>query len=260
MDKRCAESDQSNSVEGGFVCRICYRGSGDLFAPCECRGTMALTHKACLERWLRERDTDQCNVCLARFRVRRVQPPLHKFFAESSNRGDVLRMVVNLISAAGDVVVLVFAWSYASRFLGSLGWFLYLLVVALLVFQTLFWIMVECARVWTCYEPVRNWRKKAVTLEIITEDTYSTSVAPLPKDSVADVEKGSGRSFPWKPVVPYRPLQNPPSETAETREIAGADGNTALASAHRASSAGSQAGQQRDKKPEMAPPTTAKEE
>ncbi|KAL1477119.1 hypothetical protein MTO96_036004 [Rhipicephalus appendiculatus] len=220
---------------------------------------IALTHKACLERWLRERDTDQCNVCLAQFRVRRVQPPLRKFFTESSNRGDVLRMAVNLISAAGDVVVLVFAWSYASRFLGSRGWFLYLLVVALLVFQTLFWILVECARVWTCYEPVRNWRKKAVTLEVITEDTHSASTAPLPKEDLADVEKGT-RLFPWKPVVPHHPLQNPPSESAATGEIAGADGNAAPASVHKASSAGSQAGEHREKKPELPPPSTAKEE
>ncbi|KAH6933109.1 hypothetical protein HPB50_012153 [Hyalomma asiaticum] len=148
MRETYAESERSSSVEGGPVCRICYRSSGDLFAPCECRGTMALTHKACLERWLRERDTDQCNVCLTRFRVRRVKPPFRKFFTESSNRRDVMRIVVNLIAAAGDLVVLVFAWSYASRFLGSLGWFLYLLVVALLVFQTLFWILVECARFW----------------------------------------------------------------------------------------------------------------
>lgn len=250
MEKRCAESEQSNSVEGGLVCRICYRGSGDLFSPCECRGTMALTHKACLERWLRERDTDQCNVCLARFRVRRVQPPLRKFFTESSNRADVLRMAVNLISAAGDVVVLVFAWSYASRFLGGLGWFLYLLVVALLVFQTLFWILVECARVWTCYEPVRNWRKKAVTLEIITEDTHSVSAVPAPKD-LSDVEKG-GRSFPWKPDVPYRPLQNPASESAATGQIVGADGNTAPASLHKASAEGPQAEEHRDKDPQIA--------
>ncbi|KAK8770283.1 hypothetical protein V5799_013251, partial [Amblyomma americanum] len=127
-------------------------------------------------------------------------------------------MVVNLVSATGDVVVLVFAWSYAARFLGGLGWFLYLLVVALLVFQTFFWVLVECARVWTCYEPVREWRRRAVTLEIITDDPPSSSSIPLPKEEAADVEKGAAPSFPWKPALPspYRPaVQSPSSPGSE---------------------------------------------
>ncbi|XP_065308166.1 E3 ubiquitin-protein ligase MARCHF2-like [Dermacentor albipictus] len=231
MEKPCTESERSNSVDGGgLVCRICYRGCGDLFAPCNCRGTMALTHKECLERWLRERDANQCSVCLARYRVRRVHAPLRKFFTDSSNRGDVLRMAVNLVSAAGDMVVLVFAWSYAARFLGGLGWFAYLLVVALLVFQTIFWILVECARVWTCYEPVREWRKKAVTVDIITDDTHSISV---PKEDLADVDK-RGLSFLWKPVVPYRPLQNSSSGPPVTGQKADTGVNTAPPSAHKA--------------------------
>ncbi|XP_077508057.1 uncharacterized protein LOC144119262 [Amblyomma americanum] len=227
-----AECDDS-STEAGPVCRICYRGSrsgGPLLSPCVCKGSMGLTHRTCLERWLRERDTDQCNVCLARFRVRRQHPPLRKFFAEPRNRRDVLRMVVNLVSATGDVVVLVFAWSYAARFLGGLGWFLYLLVVALLVFQTFFWVLVECARVWTCYEPVREWRRRAVTLEIITDDPPSSSSIPLPKEEAADVEKGAAPSFPWKPALPspYRPaVQSPSSPGSEgSREQAGADEKT----------------------------------
>lgn len=256
MEKPCTESERSNSADGGgLVCRICYRGSGELFAPCECRGTMALTHKGCLERWLRERDTDQCNVCLAHFRVRRVHAPLRKFFTDSSNRRDVLRMAVNLVTAIGDMVVLVFAWSYAGRFLGGLGWFLYLLVVALLVFQTIFWILVECARVWTCYEPVRNWSKKAVTVEIITDDTHSI---PLPNEDLADVEKG-GLSFSWKPVVPYRPLRNPPSGPAVKGQQAGTDGNTASASMHKTASEESQPNDHRAQKPELAPQSAATE-
>ncbi|KAL1445562.1 hypothetical protein MTO96_044954 [Rhipicephalus appendiculatus] len=56
------------------TCRICYRrkaaGQGPLIAPCSCRGLIGFAHKRCLETWLREKDTNQCDVCLQRIPVR----------------------------------------------------------------------------------------------------------------------------------------------------------------------------------------------
>ncbi|KAK8757554.1 hypothetical protein V5799_004814 [Amblyomma americanum] len=55
-------------------------------------------------------------------------------------------MAVNVASCLGDVMVLVFAWIYASGFLGNVGWLTYLFIVAVLLFQTVFWITVEVIR------------------------------------------------------------------------------------------------------------------
>ncbi|KAF5306134.1 hypothetical protein FQR65_LT07410 [Abscondita terminalis] len=47
------------------VCRICHGGesNGDLLSPCQCRGSIALTHMECLERWLKESATSHCELC-----------------------------------------------------------------------------------------------------------------------------------------------------------------------------------------------------
>ncbi|KAH9378199.1 hypothetical protein HPB48_010440 [Haemaphysalis longicornis] len=132
------------------VCRICYRAananSGPLLSPCGCKGSIGLTHKQCLERWLQGRDTDQCNGCLHRYNVRWNHPPLYAFFLDPDHRVDVLRIVVDIISCAGDVMVLAFAWTYASRSLGNSTWLVYILVVGVLIFQTIFWLLVEIIR------------------------------------------------------------------------------------------------------------------
>ncbi|KAH9377877.1 hypothetical protein HPB48_004186 [Haemaphysalis longicornis] len=58
------------------VCRICYKRAnvdcGPLVAPCSCKGSIGFAHKSCIERWLRDRTTDQCTVCLASLNVRRT--------------------------------------------------------------------------------------------------------------------------------------------------------------------------------------------
>nr|XP_054923094.1 E3 ubiquitin-protein ligase MARCHF2-like [Dermacentor andersoni] len=143
-----AEAPESNAER---VCRICLRGEActddPLLEPCACRGPSGFAHKGCLERWLRDRDTDQCDVCHRRFMVLLKMAPLLDFFTDPSHRVDVLRMVVDAVSAAGDALVLSFAWMYASGFLRAAGWILYLLVMSVLLFQTVFWTVVEVIRV-----------------------------------------------------------------------------------------------------------------
>ncbi|KAG0433842.1 hypothetical protein HPB47_019544 [Ixodes persulcatus] len=72
-ERQQQSSDSSRANEP--VCRICYRRSdteqGALIAPCSCKGSIGLTHQSCMERWLRERNTEQCDVCLHRLKVLR---------------------------------------------------------------------------------------------------------------------------------------------------------------------------------------------
>ncbi|KAL1479616.1 hypothetical protein MTO96_051706 [Rhipicephalus appendiculatus] len=62
-------------LAGGEVptCRICHRvlDSPDdpLVEPCACRGPNAFVHKSCLERFLRDRNTLECDICHKPFRV-----------------------------------------------------------------------------------------------------------------------------------------------------------------------------------------------
>jgi len=54
---------------GPLFCRICREGDDGaggreaFVAPCRCRGSVALVHVSCLERWLAESDTSCCELC-----------------------------------------------------------------------------------------------------------------------------------------------------------------------------------------------------
>ncbi|CAH2003618.1 unnamed protein product [Acanthoscelides obtectus] len=63
------ETDSKSSTE--FICRICHGGDSedDLLTPCRCRGTVALVHLKCLERWLRESDHSTCELCNHRYKI-----------------------------------------------------------------------------------------------------------------------------------------------------------------------------------------------
>ncbi|CAN7940144.1 unnamed protein product, partial [Ixodes hexagonus] len=146
--QRSSESSRANEP----VCRICYRFSdteqGALVAPCFCKGTIGMAHQSCIERWLRERNTDECNVCQCRFKVLRKPQPLIRFFAEPEHRMDIARMIINLVTCIGDVMILTFAWMYASGYLQGKGWFVYVLLLAALLLQSVFWIVVAFIRAW----------------------------------------------------------------------------------------------------------------
>ncbi|KAL3203236.1 hypothetical protein MRX96_042028 [Rhipicephalus microplus] len=136
-------ADQHNTTHvetvptGGaaHACRICHRVLGSpgdhLVEPCACRGPNAFVHKSCLKRWLRERDTLECDVCHKPFMVLFKNAPLLDFFKDPDHRVDVLRMVVDAVSAAGDALVLGLT---------------------------------------TCYEPVRTWRKRTASLELVPDE------------------------------------------------------------------------------------------
>nr|XP_050041078.1 E3 ubiquitin-protein ligase MARCHF2-like [Dermacentor andersoni] len=167
------------------TCRICYRETvsadeelGPLVSPCCCRGLIGFAHERCLEKWLREKDTKHCDVCLQRFSVQRKPVPLWHFFRDPNHRNDVLRMVVNALSCIGDIMMLSFAWTYASGFLGSVGWLTYVFILGVLLFQTIFWMMVEFIRIMACYEPVRKWRDKTCSLDAVLKGKDSADPAP----------------------------------------------------------------------------------
>ncbi|XP_039304401.1 E3 ubiquitin-protein ligase MARCHF3 [Solenopsis invicta] len=89
-------------VASGDICRICHMGGhasiadnhqscdlenqddqtstpsnlvslGPLISACKCRGTVALVHAECLERWLTESGRARCELCGHKYAIRRVR-------------------------------------------------------------------------------------------------------------------------------------------------------------------------------------------
>lgn len=63
--------DSDSHISSEFMCRICHGGESfdDLLTPCRCRGTIALVHLKCLERWLKESNHSSCELCQHHFRI-----------------------------------------------------------------------------------------------------------------------------------------------------------------------------------------------
>ncbi|KAL2088972.1 hypothetical protein ACEWY4_015871 [Coilia grayii] len=79
-------STNSVCVDEPF-CRICHeggRGGEELLSPCECAGSMAMVHRACLERWLTASNTSRCELCHFQFALERLPKPLTEWFATPS--------------------------------------------------------------------------------------------------------------------------------------------------------------------------------
>ncbi|XP_031349805.1 E3 ubiquitin-protein ligase MARCH3-like isoform X2 [Photinus pyralis] len=57
--------DRRDSSDWFNICRICHGGEsiGDLLSPCRCRGSIALAHMDCLEKWLKESSNSHCELC-----------------------------------------------------------------------------------------------------------------------------------------------------------------------------------------------------
>ena len=72
-------------------CRICLSGGEGLLReplvnPCNCRGTIGLVHKSCMETWLTISKSDACDLCGFRLRLEKKPKPLSCWVAESDAR------------------------------------------------------------------------------------------------------------------------------------------------------------------------------
>nr|XP_023014306.1 E3 ubiquitin-protein ligase MARCH3-like [Leptinotarsa decemlineata] len=63
--------DSSSNSMAEYICRICHGGESldDLLTPCRCRGTVALVHLKCLERWLKESNHSSCELCQHHYKI-----------------------------------------------------------------------------------------------------------------------------------------------------------------------------------------------
>ncbi|CAG9821963.1 unnamed protein product [Phaedon cochleariae] len=61
----------SSTTSRCHICRICHGGDSmdDLLTTCRCRGSIALVHLKCLERWLRESNHSSCELCQHHYKI-----------------------------------------------------------------------------------------------------------------------------------------------------------------------------------------------
>uniref|UniRef100_UPI0037E75DA2 E3 ubiquitin-protein ligase MARCHF3 n=1 Tax=Semicossyphus pulcher TaxID=241346 RepID=UPI0037E75DA2 len=80
-EERAALSDSEESF-----CRICHEGgaSGQLLSPCECSGSLAMVHQACLEHWLTASNSSHCELCHHQFALERLPKPLTEWLGSPS--------------------------------------------------------------------------------------------------------------------------------------------------------------------------------
>ncbi|CAJ0591887.1 unnamed protein product, partial [Cylicocyclus nassatus] len=67
-----SESRPSASTDGRVLCRICLDDSQEqskLICPCNCKGTVARTHSACLEKWVEVTHNTNCQICGADYEL-----------------------------------------------------------------------------------------------------------------------------------------------------------------------------------------------
>ncbi|KJH53382.1 zinc finger, C3HC4 type [Dictyocaulus viviparus] len=61
-----AEISVTTSTDSKVVCRICLDDSQEiskLICPCNCKGTVARIHSACLEKWVEVTHNTNCQIC-----------------------------------------------------------------------------------------------------------------------------------------------------------------------------------------------------
>ncbi|VDM42764.1 unnamed protein product [Toxocara canis] len=79
------------------VCRICHSSEASipyngnvpgepLISPCNCKGTMGLYHRSCLERWLTTSRTTCCEICKFSFQIKYEYPSFCSFVRQSECR------------------------------------------------------------------------------------------------------------------------------------------------------------------------------
>ncbi|XP_070690685.1 E3 ubiquitin-protein ligase MARCHF3 [Pempheris klunzingeri] len=174
-------------------CRICHEGSasGELLSPCECSGSLAMVHRACLEHWLTTSNSSHCELCHHQFALERLPKPLTEWLCSPSMQqqrrtlcGDVLcfLFITPLASLSGWLCVQGAMDLYYTNGMEALG----LLVLTLALFTIyVFWTMVSVRYHMHLF---KTWKKtdQRVRLQIplpahATHNQQTLSINPLSK-------------------------------------------------------------------------------
>ncbi|KAM7423509.1 hypothetical protein PAMA_000049 [Pampus argenteus] len=132
-------------------CRICHESSvsGELLSPCECSGSLAMVHRACLEHWLTASNSSHCELCHHQFSLERLPKPFTEWLCSPSMQqqrrtlcGDAVcfLFITPLASLSGWLCIQGAMDLYYTNGMEALG----LLVLTLALFTIyVFWTMVS---------------------------------------------------------------------------------------------------------------------
>ncbi|XP_068566634.1 E3 ubiquitin-protein ligase MARCHF3-like [Cebidichthys violaceus] len=154
-------------------CRICHEGraSGELLSPCECCGSLAMVHRACLEHWLTASNSSHCELCHHQFALERLPKPLTEWLCSPAVQqqrrtlcGDAVcfLFITPLASLSGWLCVQGAMDLYYTNGMEALG----LLVLTLALFSIyVFWTLVSVRYHMNLFQ---TWKKtnKTVRLQI----------------------------------------------------------------------------------------------
>ncbi|BES89056.1 (Membrane-Associated Ring finger (C3HHypothetical protein)) [Nesidiocoris tenuis] len=152
------------------ACRICHEGDtvGPLTSPCECKGTIALVHNCCLEKWLTTSNTSTCEVCQYNFKVSRTPRPPSQWLNNEESRILYLDLICLFVFVPVGVIVSCLGAQVAIAFLklGRLeGLGLASITVMLAIFLFL-WISFTIRYHWRNFVA---WREANPEVHLISE-------------------------------------------------------------------------------------------
>ncbi|KAJ7333545.1 E3 ubiquitin-protein ligase march2 [Desmophyllum pertusum] len=129
----CLSSNGITFENSTQSCRICQTSGnsepevGELLAsPCNCRGSLGFVHKQCMEKWLRVRNRDTCELCHFKFVTkRRFKPPHEWHFGQvvdmlsSNEKGLLVLGFVNFLLLILEIPFLYYVIKINSRYFVS---------------------------------------------------------------------------------------------------------------------------------------------
>ncbi|XP_029825455.1 E3 ubiquitin-protein ligase MARCHF3-like [Ixodes scapularis] len=128
--------NETSSMGEVSMCRICFRGAraGNLLSPCNCKGTIGLVHKECLEEWLSRRNTDECNICSFQFKVERTPKSIWDWLRDPGSQANRWYILVDMsLSLFGAVMLLVSAWLSAVEIISGISSVLGCVLIVIIV-------------------------------------------------------------------------------------------------------------------------------
>ena len=122
MSVECLSVNESeNSTPNCRICQISGNSEAEIgeliVSPCDCRGSLGFVHKLCIEKWLRLRDQDTCELCHFKFVTKRRFKPLHEVGWISTSSETLLALGKTLFCLLREGAVFVFlpCWLFSLR-------------------------------------------------------------------------------------------------------------------------------------------------
>ncbi|KAK8771780.1 hypothetical protein V5799_024975 [Amblyomma americanum] len=176
-------ADETSTMKKSRTCRMSFRGShvGSLLSPCNCRGTIGLVHKECLEEWLSRRNTDECSICSYQFEVERPPISILDWIREPRRQGNLWCILVEmLLSLLGTILLLVSAFLFAvqafsgiSPVLGCVLTGIIMVLAGLMCIAHIYLMVFNTTDSTTCIVTLSS--RAIISFEVPFDDTYELS-------------------------------------------------------------------------------------